>query len=136
MWQYSTYPTPNATNAAKLTDITASGDVHLNEILPVSTMDGSAAPDGEWVEFYNAGTTPVDLNGWSIIDGMGNVTYLDPGTIVANSSQGSTMIDGGERRLVEYTGETRLWDNHNHLVVRDAEWLHCRHGILHNELRS
>ena len=22
----------------------------------------------------------------------------------------------GERRLVEFTGETRLWDNHNHLV--------------------
>ena len=57
-------------------------------------MDGSAAPDGEWVELYNAGTTSVDLNGWSIIDGMGNVTYLDPGTIVVNSSQGSTMIDG------------------------------------------
>jgi len=120
MWQYSTYPTPNATNAAKLTDITASGDVQLSEILPVSTMDGSAAPDGEWIEFYNAGTTSVDLNGWSIIDGMGNVTYLDPGTIVVNSSQGSTMIDAGERRLVEFTGETRLWDNHNHLVVRDA----------------
>ena len=99
---------------------TASGDVQLSEIFPVSTMDGSAAPDGEWVEFYNAGTTSVDLNGWSIIDGMGNVTYLDPGTIVVNSSQGSTMIDGGERRLVEFTGETRLWDNHNHLVVRDA----------------
>ena len=30
------------------------------------------------------------------------------------------MINAGERRLVEFTGETRLWDNHNHLVVRDA----------------
>ena len=120
LWQYSTYPTPNATNAPKLSEITSNGDVHLNEILPVSTMDGSSAPDGEWVEFYNTGLTSVDLNGWSIIDGMGNITYLDPGTIVANSSQGSTMIDAGERRLVEFTSDTRLWDNHNHLVVRDS----------------
>ncbi|CAI8328495.1 MAG: Cardiolipin synthase B [Euryarchaeota archaeon UBA443] len=120
MWQYSTYPTPNATNAPQLSEITSSGDVHLNEIFPVSTMDGSSAPDGEWVEFYNGGTTDVDLNGWSIIDGMGNVTYLDPGSIVVNSSQGSTMINAGERRLVEFTSNTRLWDNYNHLVVRDS----------------
>ncbi len=120
MWQYSTYPTPNATNAPKLSEITSSGDVHLNEIFPVSTMDGSSAPDGEWVEFYNGGATDVDLNGWSIIDGMGNITYLDPGSIVVNSSQGSTMINAGERRLVEFTSDTRLWDNYNHLVVRDS----------------
>ena len=120
MWQYSTYPTPNATNAPKIEQITSAGDVVLNEIFPVSTMDGTAAPDGEWVEFYNGGTVDVDLNGWSIIDGMGNVTFLDPGSIVVNSSQGSTMIHAGERRLVEFTGDTRLWDNYNHLVIRDS----------------
>ncbi|MEC7253775.1 MAG: lamin tail domain-containing protein [Candidatus Thermoplasmatota archaeon] len=120
MWQYSTYPTPNATNAPKIDEITSTGDVVLNEIYPVSTMDGTSAPDGEWVEFYNTGTIDVDLNGWSIIDGMGNVTFLDPGSIVVNSSQGSTMINAGERRLVEFTADTRLWDNYNHVVVRDS----------------
>ena len=120
MWQYSTYPTPNASNAPSLDAITAIGDVKLNELMPVSTLDGGSAPEGEWVEFYNTGAVDVDLNGWSIIDGMGNVTYLDPGSIVANSSQGSTSIKAGERRIVEFTSETRLWDNHNHLVVRDA----------------
>ena len=120
MWRFSTYPTPNATNAPLLTDITASGDVRMNEILPVSTADMSSAPDGEWIELYNEGTTDIDLNAWSIVDGMGNVTYLDPGSIVVNSTQGSTMIHAGERRLVEFTGDTRLWDDHNHLVLRDA----------------
>ena len=120
LWRYSTYPTPNATNAPQLSDITASGDVRMNEILPVSTADMSSAPDGEWIELYNEGATDIDLNAWSIIDGMGNVTYLDPGSIVVNSTQGSTMIQAGERRLVEFTGDTRLWDNHNHLVLRDA----------------
>ena len=116
MWRYSTYPTPNSTNAPQLSDITAGGDVRMNEILPVSTADMSSAPDGEWIELYNEGATDIDLNAWSIVDGMGNVTYLDPGSIVINSTQGSTMIQAGERRLVEFTGDTRLWDNHNHLV--------------------
>ena len=120
LWRYSTYPTPNATNAPQLHDITASGDVRMNEILPVSTADMSSAPDGEWIELHNEGATDIDLNAWSIIDGMGNVTYLDPGSIVVNSTQGSTMIQAGERRLIEFTGDTRLWDNHNHLVLRDA----------------
>lgn len=123
LWNHATYPTPNATNAPELGDITASGDVRINEILPVSTSDMSSAPDGEWIELYNEGTSDIDLNAWSIIDGMGNVTYLDPGSIVVNSSQGSTMIQAGERRLVEFTGDTRLWDNHNHLVLRDATGL-------------
>ena len=123
LWDHATYPTPNATNAPGLGDITASGDVRIHEILPVSTSDMSSAPDGEWIELYNEGTSDIDLNAWSIIDGMGNVTYLDPGSIVVNSSQGSTMIQAGERRLVEFTGDTRLWDNHNHLVLRDATGL-------------
>ena len=120
MWQYSTYPTPNASNAPTLTEITATGDVRIDEMFPYSTADATSAPDGEWIELYNDGTTSVDLNGWSFIDGMGNITYLDPGSIVVNSSQGSTTIDAGERRLVEFTGDTRLWDNHNHIILRDA----------------
>ena len=120
LWQYSTYPTRNATNAPKLIDITAGSDVQFSEIFPVSTSDGSSAPEGEWIELYNSGTVAIDLNGWSIVNGMGNVTYLDPGSIVFNSSQGSTTIDAGERRLVEFTGDTRLMDNYNHLILRDA----------------
>lgn len=120
MWQFATYPTPNATNAPKIADITAMGDVVFSELFPFSTSDASSAPGGEWIELYNTGTATVDLNGWSFIDGMGNITYLDPGSIVINSSQGSTSIDAGERRLVEFTGDTRLWDNHNHILLRDA----------------
>jgi phosphatidylserine/phosphatidylglycerophosphate/cardiolipin synthase-like enzyme len=51
---------------------------------------------------------------------MGNVTHLDPGSLVFNSSQGATIIDGGERRLVQFTSHTQLWDEHNHLFLRDA----------------
>ena len=47
LWQYSTYPTRNATNAPKLNDITSGSDVHFSEIFPVSASDGSSAPEGE-----------------------------------------------------------------------------------------
>jgi hypothetical protein len=58
--------------------------------------------------------------GWSILDGMGNTTHLNPGTIVFNSSQGATVIEAGGRRLVEFTTQNELWDNYNHLFLRDA----------------
>ena len=76
-----------------------------------------------WVNGLNCSTleqATSTLTVGSIIDGMGNQTFLDPGTIAVNSSQGSTTILSGERRIVEFTGDTRLWDNYNHLVLLDA----------------
>ncbi|MGB1234055.1 MAG: lamin tail domain-containing protein, partial [Poseidonia sp.] len=62
---------------------------------------------------------PLELMGWSIMDGMGNLTFLDPGTLVFNATQGSTVIDPDGRRLVQFTSHTELWDNYNHLFLRD-----------------
>ena len=53
------------------------------------------------------------------MDGMGNLTFLDPGTLVFNATQGSTVIDPDGRRLVQFTSHTELWDNYNHLFLRD-----------------
>ena len=143
MWVISTYPSPNSTNIPTLASITASGSVGFNEIMPVSNNDGNASPLGEWIELLNTGTSDIDLNGWSIIDGMGNQTFLDPGTIAVNSSQGSTTILSGERRIVEFTADTRLWDNYNHLVLLDASsnvvdmaWYATNYGPNISLLRS
>ena len=120
-WGYAAYPTPNASNPASFSDIVATpSPIEFAEILTNSSADGSAFPDGEWIELLNTGTSTVDLNGWSVIDGMGNVTYLDPGTLVFNQSQGSTSIDADERRLVQFSGATELWDYYNQLMLRDS----------------
>ena len=92
-------------------------------MLSNSSSDGSAFPDGEWIELLNTGTTTVDLTGWSVIDGMGNVTYLDPGSLVFNQSQGATSIDAEERRLVQFNADTELWNYYNHLMLRDSTGL-------------
>lgn len=143
MWVISTYPSPNSTNIQTLDSITASGSVGFNEIMPVSNNDGNALPLGEWIELLNTGTSDIDLNGWSIIDGMGNQTFLDPGTIAVNSTQGSTTILSGERRIVEFTADTRLWDNYNHLILLDASsnvvdmaWYATNYGPNVSLLRS
>ena len=95
------------------------GDVEMTEVLSNATSDGASFPDGEWIELHNTGLGSIDLMGWSIMDGMGNLTFLDPGTLVFNSTQGSTVIDPDGRRIVQFTSYTELWDNHNHVFLRD-----------------
>ena len=120
-WGYAAYPTPNASNPLDFTVIAATpSPIELAELLSNSSSDGTDFPDGEWIELLNTGTSTVDLSGWSIIDGMGNVTYLDPGSLVFNQTQGSTSIDAEERRLVQFNSDTELWDYYNQLMLRDA----------------
>ena len=119
-WVYSAFPTPGESNPGRINQMPVQqSDVQFSEVLPNASNDGSIFPDGEWIELHNTGSASIDLMGWSIIDGMGNVTYLDPASIVTNQSQGSTMIDADGRRLIQFSFDTRLWDNHNHLILVD-----------------
>ena len=120
MWGASPYPTQEGMNPVELILMpTQINDIQISEILVNATTEGAAFPDGEWIELHNTGTLELDLMGWSLIDGMGNVTFLDPATLVFNSSQGSTGISPDQRRLVQFTGDTELWDNYNHIMLRD-----------------
>jgi hypothetical protein len=120
-WHYAAYPTPNEENPLDFSLIASTpSEIQFAEILPNSSADGSGFPDGEWIELLNVGSTSVNLTGWSIIDGMGNITYLDPGSLIFNQSQGSIHIDAEERRLVQFDSGTELWDYYNQLMLRDA----------------
>ncbi|MGB1485407.1 MAG: lamin tail domain-containing protein, partial [Poseidonia sp.] len=119
-WTYAPYPTPEGMNPLPMELMPRQiGDVQMTEILSNATNDGAAFPDGEWIELHNTGSGSIDLMGWSIMDGLGNLTFLDPGTLVFNATQGSTVIDPDGRRLVQFTSHTELWDNYNHLFLRD-----------------
>ncbi len=121
LWSYAAYPTPEGQNPLAIELMPRQAfDVEFSELMTNATSDGAAFPDGEWVELHNTGNISIDLFGWSILDGMGNVTHIDPGTLVFNNSQGASIIDAGERRLVQFTAHTQLWDNHNHLFLRDV----------------
>ena len=120
LWTYASYPTPEGPNPATISMMPRQSQaIVLTEILPNATDDGASYPDGEWVELHNTGTTSVDLMGWSLIDGMGNITYLDPGSLVFNTTQGATSIEPDGRRLVQFIGDNQLWDNYNHVFLRN-----------------
>lgn len=121
LWIQSAYPTPDEANAPVMTAMPVMDhDVRMTELYTNASSEPDSYPDGEWIELHNNGAVAVDLLGWSIIDGLGNITYLDPASIVFNSSQGSTNIDPDERRLIQFTADTRLWDNYNHLMLTNA----------------
>ena len=121
LWSHAPYPTPEGMNPPGLELMPRQAfDIEFSELLSNATNDGATFPDGEWIELHNTGNVSVDLMGWSILDGMGNITHLDPGTLVFNSSQGASVIEAGERRLVQFTSYTQLWDDYNHLFLRDA----------------
>ena len=68
-----------------------SGDLILSEVL----YDVSGTDDGfEWVEIYNAGTTTVDLSGWSL--GAGGVDYTTTTMQLSGSlAAGAIFVVGG-----------------------------------------
>jgi len=117
---YSSYPSLNATNPLPIELLSpVPGEIRFTELMPHAYTNATSFPEGEWVEIHNTGLSTVDLNGWKIIDGMGNVTLLDSVSLVSNSTQGATNIEPDGRRLVQFVGETRLWDYYDHLILFD-----------------
>ena len=119
-WSYSSYPTPGTANPQDWDSIVAGASpVRISEVLVNSTMDGAPLPDGEWLELHNLGNNDIDLNGWMLKDGMGNITHLDPHNLVQNMSQPGTIISADSRRLVQFTMGTELWDYYNQVMLID-----------------
>ena len=119
-WSHAAYPTPEMVNPMPWDVIVAGpSPIQITEVLPNSTIDGAPLPDGEWLELHNTGPQDFDLINWEIMDGMGNTTRIDMSTLEINSSQPGTMISADGRRLVQFTDQTHLWNDYNHLMLID-----------------
>jgi phosphatidylserine/phosphatidylglycerophosphate/cardiolipin synthase-like enzyme len=119
-WSHAAYPTPEMVNPMPWDVIVAGPSlIKITEVLPNSTIDGAPLPDGEWLELHNTGSQDIDLINWEIMDGMGNITRIDMSNLEANISQPGTMISADGRRLVQFTDQTHLWNNYNHLMLMD-----------------
>jgi hypothetical protein len=55
--------------------------VTINEIMNDSISAGLENPDIEWVELHNTTTSPIDVGGWTLTDGEGDLV-LPSGTII------------------------------------------------------
>ena len=77
-------------------------------------------PDGKWIEILNNGSNVIDVSGWSITNGKGDLLYFDLGTMVFNQSHtGITEINSGERRLLSMSNNFDLHNYYEHLVLKD-----------------
>ena len=85
-YQFTNWNQGGFTDEATTTlTITAGQDINLgvvlNEILPnPEGDDAQGGLQGEWIEVYNTGSTPVDLTGWYIKDVAGNIVTFSPST--------------------------------------------------------
>ena len=104
------------------------GDIVINEFLPDPLGDecGLSGLEGEWVEIYNKGTIPVDLNNWKVKNEAGTTITISS----SNTHTGSTTIGAqgsGSEWLVVFMqgcifnndgdGDTvYLYDNNDQLI--------------------
>ncbi|MDR0941838.1 MAG: Ig-like domain-containing protein [Bacteroidales bacterium] len=117
-FRYLATPTPAAKNVntapAKVTGIT------INEILAVNTSV-LKADDGkyyDYVEFYNAGTTPVDLGGLFVSDSIGYPLKYR----IQRSNSAATTIQPGEWLTFFASDSASLGTRHFSFALnKDAE---------------
>ena len=74
----SPYPTINMTNLDQMENLpTMATDIFITEYLPSTNTTGDF-PDGKWIEILNNGTNVIDVSGWSITNGKGEICLLGP----------------------------------------------------------
>ena len=117
----SPYPTINVTNLGQMENLpTMASDIFITEYLPSTNTTGDF-PNGKWIEILNNGTSMVDVAGWTITNGKGEILYLDPASMVYNQTHtGITEVNGGERRLVGMSNNFDLHDYYEHLILKDS----------------
>lgn len=101
-----------------------SGKVVITEIL----MDPAATGDtaGEWFELYNAGSGPVNLNGWRLADAGTNKhtiasdVFIPPGGYVVIGRTTDVSANGGAPVAYGYGGVFDLANGDDEIMLYDA----------------
>lgn len=96
--------------------VTYSTDIYLSELLPNPSTDEAS---DEFIELYNAGSTAVDLTGWSLSDAT-DKTYTLSSTIAAGSYLAIYRSDSGI--ALNNTGDTAELYNPNTVVQDSIEY--------------
>ena len=128
-WTDSSWPSPGSENIKPpMMIVNSSSTIRFSEVLPNASIDDLPAPDGEWIELHNTGNTTIDLMGYSLIDGMGNRTFIEGNSLELNDTQSGTTINPDGRRIVHFLQDTHLWDEYNHVALLDhnedvVDWL-------------
>jgi len=100
-------------------------DIVITEVMqnPQILLDS----DGEWFEVYNAGTGPVDMNGWTISDAgtdshvidNGGALVINPGEYKVFVRNAVAMAGEGVTAFYQYTGII-LGNSADELILTDV----------------
>ena len=97
-----------------------SGTVCLNEALPnPNGLDDDTWPNGEWMEIYNSGSTPVDVLNWKLVNKANKILTFDSSSIVGFESGNSTSwtIQPGDYMVIARNGSSNFY------LTNSADWI-------------
>ncbi|MCB9809455.1 lamin tail domain-containing protein [Candidatus Peribacteria bacterium] len=69
------------------------GQIVINEVSYAQSSTASAANNDEFIELYNAGTSPIDLQGWGLLD-TDAISFLPPLAPPSSGEGGTGTISG------------------------------------------
>ncbi|HIA24466.1 MAG TPA: hypothetical protein EYN78_01450, partial [Candidatus Poseidoniales archaeon] len=91
-WVMSLFPTPEGADAR---NVNSSSPVRINEVMVNATNSWLSYPNGNWIELSHRSSDPaVDVTGWNIISGTGQLFPLDTGFSDRDTGSG-LLIDSG-----------------------------------------
>lgn len=105
-------------------------NVVINEVMadPATTADDL----GEWFEIYNAGTEPVDLQGWSIASNndashvIGASLVVQPGAYAVLARRGNDVNGGGINPAYVYSVQNASGTFSAFNMANGADWIALR----------
>jgi hypothetical protein len=111
-----------------------SPNVVLNEIYPNEDKQAAAPLEREWIELYNTGEEPVDVEGWSIGEFAGNSTietlHVISSTNVCSEGEKvgfarpyggvSTIIPAKGLLIIEFCAKNRIHNNGDTVRLFDS----------------
>ena len=97
-----------------------SGTVCLNEALPnPNGLDDDTWPNGEWMEIYNSGTSPVNVLSWKLVNKASKTLTFDSSSIVGYQAgnANSWTIQPGDYMVIARNGSSNFY------LTNSADWI-------------
>ena len=117
----------DVTEATSGRAMACNGTVCFNEALPNPTgSDDATWPNGEWMEIYNTGTTPVDVLNWKLINKASKTLNFDSVSIVGFEAGNSSTwtIQPGDYMVIARNGTPQsqfyLTNTFDYITMEDS----------------
>ena len=105
--------------------LACSGTVCLNEALPNPTgYDDDTWPNGEWMEIYNTGSTPVDVLNWKLVNKASKTLEFNSSSIVGyqTGNSSSWTIQPGDYMVIARNGYANFYltNTNDYITMEDS----------------